>query len=323
MDRAIGAAAWLARRIGGAVAVWVLISFLAFSLGAFAPGDPAEVMLLRRTGDPPAEADVERLRHELGLDRPFALRYAAWFSAAVRGDFGRSYRTGRPVIGELQARFPATLSLAVAALAVGLVIAIPLAIVSVAARDTVLDHGARLVALAGVSVPSYWLAYVLMLVFAVQLGLLPVSGAGDIRHLVLPALTLGLGSAATVTRLLRASLLEEMSSGYVRTARAKGMSRLPVLVRHALRNALNPVITLSALRFGRLLGEAAIVETVFAWPGIGRWMVESIYDRDYPAIQGFVLYIATVFVFLNFAVDCSYRLLDPRVRVGGPAFGRG
>ena len=323
MDRAIGAAAWLARRIGGAVAVWVLISFLAFSLGAFAPGDPAEVMLLRRTGDPPAEADVERLRHELGLDRPFALRYAAWFSAAVQGDFGRSYRTGRPVIGELQARFPATLSLAVAALAVGLVIAIPLAIVSVAARDTVLDHGARLVALVGVSVPSYWLAYVLMLVFAVQLGLLPVSGAGDIRHLVLPALTLGLGSAATVTRLLRASLLEEMSSGYVRTARAKGMSRLPVLVRHALRNALNPVITLSALRFGRLLGEAAIVETVFAWPGIGRWMVESIYDRDYPAIQGFVLYIATVFVFLNFAVDCSYRLLDPRVRVGGPAFGRG
>ena len=323
MDREIGAAAWLARRIGGAVAVWVLISFLAFSLGAFAPGDPAEVMLLRRTGDPPAEADVERLRHELGLDRPFALRYAAWFFAAVQGDFGRSYRTGRPVIGELQARFPATLSLAVAALAVGLVIAIPLAIVSVAARDTVLDHGARLVALVGVSVPSYWLAYVLMLVFAVQLGLLPVSGAGDIRHIVLPALTLGLGSAATGTRLLRASLLEEMSSGYVRTARAKGMSRLPVLVRHALRNALNPVITLSALRFGRLLGEAAIVETVFAWPGIGRWMVESIYDRDYPAIQGFVLYIATVFVFLNFAVDCSYRLLDPRVRVGGPAFGRG
>ena len=303
--------------------MWVLISFLAFSLGAFAPGDPAEVMLLRRTGDPPAEADVERLRHELGLDRPFAVRYAAWFSAAVRGDFGVSYRTGRPVIGELQARFPATLSLALAALAVGLVIAIPLAIVSVAARDTVFDHGARLMALAGVSVPSYWLAYVLMLVFAVHLGLLPVSGAGDIRHLVLPALTLGLGSAATVTRMLRASLLEEMSSGYVRTARAKGMSRLPVLVRHALRNALNPVITLSALRFGRLLGEAAIVETVFAWPGIGRWMVESIYDRDYPAIQGFVLYIATVFVFLNFAVDCSYRLLDPRVRVGAPAFGRG
>lgn len=323
MDRALGVAGWLGRRLGGAVGVWVLISFLAFSLGAFAPGDPAEVMLLRRTGDPPAEADVERLRHELGLDRPFAVRYGAWFSAAVHGDFGVSYRTGRPVIGELQARFPATLSLALAALAAGFVIAIPLAIVSVAARDTVLDHGARLVALAGVSVPSYWLAYVLMLVFAVHLGLLPVSGAGDIRHLILPALTLGLGSAATVTRLLRASLLEEMNHGYVRTARAKGMSRLPVLVRHALRNALNPVITLSALRFGRLLGEAAIVETVFAWPGIGRWMVESIYDRDYPAIQEFVLYIATVFVFLNFAVDCSYRLLDPRVRVGGPAFGRG
>ncbi|MEO6444036.1 MAG: ABC transporter permease, partial [Gemmatimonadaceae bacterium] len=197
-----------------------------------------------------------------------------------------------------------------------------LAVVSVAARDTAFDHGARLIALAGVSTPSYLLGYLLMLVFAVGLGLLPVSGSGSVRHLVLPALTLALGGASSVTRLLRANLLDEMGTDYVRTARAKGLSPLPVLLRHALRNALNPLVTVSALRFGRLLGEAVIVETIFAWPGIGRWMVESIYDRDYPAIQGFVLYIATVFVIINVVVDLSYRVLDPRVRLGRPTSSR-
>lgn len=310
--------AWLVRRLGGAVIVWLLISLLAFSLGTLAPGDPAQVMLLRRTGDQPAEAEVRQLRHELGLDRPFAERYVRWLSAAVRGDFGESYRSGQPVLGELKARFPATLALAVAALAVGLVIAVPLAVVSAAARDTPFDHVARFVALVGVSMPSYWLGYLLMLLFAVTLGLLPVSGAGGLRHLALPALTLGLGSAASITRMLRGTLLDELGADYVRTARAKGLSGLRVLTRHALRNALNPVVTVSALRFGRLLGEAVIVETVFAWPGIGRWMVESINDRDYPAIQGFVLYIATVFIFVNAAADLSYRALDPRVRPGLP-----
>ena len=309
---------WLARRLAGAVVVWLLVSFLAFSLGTLAPGDPAHIMLLRRTGDQPSEVEVQQLRHQLGLDRPFVVRYAGWLSAATRGDFGESYRTGQPVFSELRTRFPATLALALVALAVGLIIAVPLAVVSAAARDSLLDHGARLVALVGVSMPSYWLAYMLMLLFAVQLGLLPVSGAGGVRHLVLPALTLGLGSAASVTRMLRATLLDELGEDYVRTARAKGLSALLVLTRHALRNALNPVVTVSALRFGRLLGEAVIVETVFAWPGIGRWMVESIYDRDYPAIQGFVLYIATVFVVLNVAVDLSYRALDPRVRLDSP-----
>ena len=313
---------WLARRLAGAVVVWLLVSILSFSLGTLAPGDPAQVMLLRRTGDPPSEIEVQRLRHQLGLDRPFVERYVRWLSAATHGDLGESYRSGRPVLGELRARFPATLALAVAALVVGLVIAVPLAVVSAAARDTAFDHGARIVALAGVSMPSYLLGYVLMLLFAVTLGLLPVSGAGGANHLVLPALTLGLGSGAGVTRMLRANLLDELGADYVRTARAKGLSELLVLTRHALRNALNPVVTVSALRFGRLLGEAVIVETVFAWPGIGRWMVESINDRDYPAIQGFVLYIATVFIVINVAVDLSYRTLDPRVRPGSPASSR-
>ena len=318
MASAMSGLEWLARRFAGGLVVWLLISLLAFSLGSLAPGDPAEVMLLRRTGDPPSETEVQQLRHELGLDRPFAARYGTWLSSAARGDFGKSYRTGQPVFRELRERFPATLLLALSALGVGLMIAVPLAVASAAAPDTAIDQAARLLSLAGVSVPSYWLGYVLMLLFAVMLGVLPVSGSGGVRHLILPALTLGIGSAASLARLLRAALLDELGADYVRTARGKGLSGLRVLMRHALRNALNPVVTVSALRFGRLLGEAVIVETVFAWPGVGRWMVESIYDRDYPAIQGFVLYIATVFIVINIAVDLSYRTLDPRVRLGVP-----
>ena len=317
----MSASAWLARRLAGAVVVWLLISFIAFSLGSLAPGDPAQIMLQRSSGEPPSVEEIQQRRHSLGLDRPFAARYVRWLWEASHGDLGTSYRTEQPVLRELRSHFPATLVLALAALVTGVLIAIPLAVVSAALRDTPFDHAARLVALAGVSVPSYWLGYLLILIFAVTLGLLPVSGAGDARHLVLPALTLGLGSAANVTRMLRGNLLDELGADYMRTARAKGLPRLLALTRHALRNALNPVVTASALRFGRLLGEAVIVETVFAWPGIGQWMVDSIFARDYPAIQGFVLYIATVFILINFAVDLSYRFLDPRVRLGATATG--
>ncbi len=321
MARSLNAWHWLAERAAGAATVWLSISFLAFSLSALAPGDPAQLMLLRRNGEAPSATEVRELRERLGLNRPFLVRYARWLSGAARGNFGDSYRTGQPVLDELRSRFPATLALALAALLTGVVIAVPLAVAAAATHGGALDHATRLVALAGVSMPSYWLAYMLMLGFAVTLGVLPVSGSGTIWHLVLPALTLGLGSAASIARVLRASLLEELGDDYVRTARAKGVSPVAVLVRHALRNALNPLVTVSALRFGRLLGEAVIVETVFAWPGIGRWMIESIYDRDYPAIQGFVLYIATVFILVNLAVDASYRLLDPRVRPGSLATG--
>lgn len=319
MAREVTAAQYALRRLGGAVAVWLLVSVIAFALGTLAPGDPAQVILLRRTGDVPADAEVRALRHEMGLDRPLTERYARWLGAAVRGDLGISYRTGQPVMGDLRGRFSATLILALGALAIGIVIALPLALLSAARRDGVVDHAARLTALAGVSLPSYLVAYLLILLFAVRLGLFPVSGAGGLRHLALPALTLGLGSAAGLTRLLRATLLDELSADYVRTARAKGLAGSRVLMRHALRNALNPVVTVGALRLGRLLGEAAIVETVFAWPGVGLWIVSAIYDRDYPAIQGFVLYLATVFTLINLAVDLSYRMLDPRVRLRGTA----
>jgi len=307
---------FVARRVLSLVPLWIGISFLAFSLSALAPGDPAQVILQRRTGEVPSEESVSQLREELGLNRPFPVRYALWLVNAARGDFGTSYRTGEPVLQTLMARFPATLELAITALFIGLAIALPLGVISAIKRDTGLDHVTRLGALLGASIPSFWLGYMLILLFAVSLRLLPVAGRGDWRHLALPALTLALGSAASIMRLARASMLEVLDEDYVRTARAKGLARSGV-VGHALRNALNPIVTLTGLRFGRLLGGAVIVETVFAWPGIGTIIVDSIYDRDYPMIQGFVLFIGTVMVVVNLLVDLSYVWLDPRVRISG------
>lgn len=321
MDREVSLAGYAVGRLGGALLVWLLVSFIAFSLGTVAPGDPAQLMLLRRTGDAPSDAEVRALRAELGLDRPFIVRYRIWLTNAVRGDFGTSYRTGRPVLDDLRERMGATLWLAVTSLAIGIVIAVPLAVVAARRRDGPADYFARLVALAGVSIPSYLVAYVLTLILSVQLGWFPVMGgrSGNAAGVMLPALTLGIGSAASLARLLRGALLDELGSDYVRQARAKGRDEWGILTHHALRNAVNPVVTVGALRFGRLLGEAAVVESVFAWPGIGMWVVSAIYDRDYPAIQGFVLYIATLFTAINLLVDFSYRALDPRVRLGARA----
>lgn len=306
---------FVTRRLLHLLFVWLGISIIAFSLANLAPGDPARMILLRQTGEVPTEEAVERLRRQLGLDAPFPVRYGRWLAHAVRGDLGTSYGSGAPVARELSDRFAATLQLAAAALLVSLVVSIPIGVLSAVRRDSALDHGARVAALLGASMPSFWLSYLLILLFALALGLLPVAGRGDWRNVVLPALALGLGDAASLMRLTRSSLLEELGEDYVRTAWAKGLPARLVVVRHALRNALNPIVTLSSLRFGRLLGQAAIVETVFGWPGIGKLVVDSIYGRDYPAIQGFVVYMGTVFVVLHFLVDLAYVRLDPRVRL--------
>lgn len=304
------------RRIVGAGAVWLFVSVLAFTLGALAPGDPAQIILLRRNGEAPSETDVRALRLELGLNDPAPQRYARWVRGALVGDFGTSYRTGQPVFAELRARAQASLLLASVALLIGMAVAVPLALLSVAHRGATIDRLLRVAALTGISIPSYLVAYVLILIFAVRFRMLPAAGAGDLRHALLPALTLGLVSAAGLSRILRANLLDEVNSPYMRTALAKGVSGWKALVRHALRNALNPLVTVGALRFGRILGEAVIIETVFAWPGVGLWTVAAIYDRDYPAIQAFMLFVATLFIVINLLVDVAYGFIDPRVRVG-------
>jgi len=315
---------YIVRRLGYLVPVWLGISLLAYGLANLAPGDPAYIILRRQTGEAPSDEAVQALRVQLGLNDPFPVRYGHWIANAVHGDLGTSFRTGEPVLRALTDHFVATLQIGVAALLVGLVVALPVGILSAVRRGRPIDHASRVLALLGASMPSFWLGYVLIIVFAVMLKMLPVAGYGDMQHLALPALTLGLGAAASLTRLTRASLLDVLDEDYVRTARAKGLSARAAVLGHALRSALIPITTMVGMRFGHLLGGAVIVETVFAWPGIGKYVVDSIYDRDYPTIQGFVLFMGTVFVLLNLIVDLSYVWLDPRVRLGsGQAGTRG
>lgn len=306
---------YIARRIAALIPVLLLISLFAFSLANLAPGDPAELFLRRQTGEPPSAEAVDLLRAELGLDDAYPVRYARWLGDAVRGDLGVSYRTGGNVTTDLKQRFRVTLELAIPAFLLAMLIAVPIGVLSAVRRNSLIDHGTRLGALVASSMPGYWLGYVLILGLAVNAGLFPVAGRGGWRHLALPTLTLALGAAAGLTRLTRSSLLEVLGEEYVRTARSKGAAERRVVWRHALRNALIPVVTVLGIGFGHLVAGAAIVETVFAWPGLGKHIVDSIYDRDYPAIQGFVLFTGTVFVTLNLAVDLVYVWLDPRVRL--------
>ena len=307
---------YIARRLAYLVPVWLGISILAFVLSLLAPGDPVRQVLQQGGIDAPSSEQIIALRRELGLDDPAPVRYARWLGGAVRGDFGRSYRTGEPVLRSLIDRFPKTAQLALVAIALGLLIAIPIGIVSALFRNSLIDQVARMGALIGASVPSFWLAYLLIIVFAVQLHILPVAGASEPRHIVLPALTLAIGAAASLTRLTRSALLEELFQDYVRTARSKGLRERTVVVTHALRNALITIVTVTGIRLAALLGGAVIVETIFAWPGIGKYVVDSIFLRDYPTIQGFVLFTGTVVLLVNLAVDVSYVWLDPRVRLG-------
>ncbi len=314
-----GLTSYVWRRLWSLVPVWLGISLLAFALGSLIPGDPVEMILQQRTGEIPTRAAVEQLRKQLGLNAPAPVRYARWVAATAQGDLGLSYRTGTPVARVLLERLPSTLQLAAASLVLSIVIALPLGVAAAVRRGSWIDHISRLIALLGTSVPAFLLGYALIMVFAVTLHLLPVAGSEGAASLVLPVLTLALAEAAALTRLTRASMLEVLGEDYVRTARGKGVPRRLVLARHALRNALNPLITLAGVRAGRLLGGAVIIETVFARPGIGKLVVDSIHDRDYPLIQGFVLLMGTIFLLANLAVDLSYAGLDPRMRLtGGP-----
>ncbi|MBA2731704.1 MAG: ABC transporter permease [Acidobacteria bacterium] len=301
-------------RILSLIPLWLGISVLAFMLSNLAPGDPALVIAQRLSDAPPSEAQVAAIRHEFGLDAPLPVRYTRWLAAAARGDLGRSFRTREPVFSEIAAHFPATLLIAFAALFIALMIALPLGVLSAVRRGKWLDQAARVGALLGASLPSYWLAYLLILVFALALGWLPVAGREGEGAFVLPALTLGLGTAATLARLTRSNMLEVLGEDFIRTARAKGLSERAIIWRHALKGALIPVLTATTIAFGHLLGGAVIVENIFAWPGIGKLLVDSIYDRDYPMIQGFVLFMGAVFTVLSLMTDLSYLWIDPRIR---------
>jgi len=300
-------------RILSLIPLWLGISVLAFALSNLAPGDPATVIAHRLSDAPPSDEQIEAIRREYHLDEPMPLRYALWLASAARGDLGISYRTKRPVFKELAAHFPATLQIACAALIIGLVIALPLGVLAAVRRGSWFDHAARAGTLLGASLPSYWLGYLLILIFSLALGWLPVAGREGMSSAALPALTLGLGTAATLARLTRSSLLEVLGEDFIRTARAKGLGEWAIVWRHALKSALIPVLTATSIAFGHLLGGAVIVEEIFAWPGVGHLLMNSIYDRDYPMIQGFVLFMGAVFTLLSLITDLSYLWIDPRI----------
>jgi len=302
---------YFVRRVLLTVPVLLGVATLVFSLIHLVPGDPAQAMM----GDGASPQDVAELRGKLGLDRPLLTQYVSFLRHAVTGDLGVSFRTGQPVTLMIVERIPATAELAVAAMLVAVMLAIPLGVVAAVWRGTAIDYGAMTFALAGVSIPNFWLGPLLAIVFAVELGWLPVSGRGTLAHLVLPAISLGLALAAILARMTRASLLDELNELYVRAARARGVSNAASITRHALGNSLVPLLTIIALQFGAVLTGAVITETIFAWPGIGRLLIQSIGFRDYPMVQGCILLIAVTYVSVNLITDLMYGFIDPRIRL--------
>lgn len=301
---------WIARRVAAAVPTALLVATLVFSLVHLVPGDPVEIML----GEGAQAADVQALRQRLGLDRPLATQYLSFLGGLARGDLGVSLSSGEPVAAMLVDHFPATLELAAAAMLVALALALPLGTLAAFHRGRAVDHLARVVALVGVSIPNFWLGPMLILVIAIGLGALPVSGREGPASLLLPALTLGTGLAGLLTRMVRAAVAEELGKPHLAAARAKGLGKARAVVRHALRNALVPVVTVAGLQFGALLTGAVITETIFSWPGLGRLLVQAIRLRDYPLVTGGVLLIAITYVLVNLATDVAYAWLDPRIR---------
>ncbi len=301
---------FIARRLVLSVPVLLGVATLVFSLIHMIPGDPAQAML----GEAASPADIAALRAKLGLDKPLLEQYGTFLSGLVRGDLGTSLRTGEPVARQIWLRVPATVELAAAAMVFAIGLAIPLGVLAAVRRDTVVDFAAMGVALTGISVPNFWSGPMLAIVFAVWLQWLPVSGRGTWAHLILPAISLGAGLAAILARMTRATLLEELREPYVQAARARGASAPRAVLRHALRSGLIPIVTLIGLQFGTVLTGAVITETVFAWPGIGRLLIQSIGFRDYPVVQGCILLIAVTYMAVNLITDLAYGSLDPRIR---------
>lgn len=312
---------FLVRRALLSIPTLLLVAIAVFLMMHAAPGDPAELLL----GPFASDEQIARLTGQLGLDQPLAVQFGKWFGQVVRGDLGTSYTLRLPVAEELVRKYGATLLLTIAAVTISSVVGLTAGIVAANYRDTPVDTGVMVAALMGLSVPVFWLGMILIVLFSVRLPWFPVSGmappgGGDVldylRHLTLPALTLGAANAGYVARFARSSLIEVLGEDYVRTATAKGQSRLRVVLKHALRNVMIRVATVQGMQFGYLLGGAVLTETVFSWPGIGTLMLKAILSRDFPMIQGAVLLVAVSFIVVNLLVDLTYALIDPRVRHG-------
>jgi ABC-type dipeptide/oligopeptide/nickel transport system permease component len=300
---------YIVRRLLLTVPVVVGVSILIFLIIRLIPGDPAIAI----AGVYASNEYIEQVRKDLYLDRSLPVQYAIFVRNLMRGELGESTMSRRPVVVELRERFPRTLELTLLAMLIASVVGISAGIISATRRYSLFDNASMLVALLGVAAPVFWMALMLQLLFAVHLGWLPATGRGTLRHLVLPSLTLGMATAGLIARITRSSMLDVLRQDFVTTARAKGLAEKVIIYKHALKNALIPVVTIMGLQFGILLGGAVLTETVFAWPGVGRLLVDSILARDYPVVQGAVLVLAVSFVLINLLVDLIYAFLDPRI----------
>jgi peptide/nickel transport system permease protein len=332
--------AFFTRRLVETLPVLLGVSVVVFLILRLVPGDPAIVLL----GERATAQNVQRVREQLGLNQPWPVQYWRFVQGLARGDVGRSIRTNRPVLEEARSRFPATVELTMAALGLACLVGVSAGVISAIWRGSAADHASRVLSLAGISIPIFWLGLVLIWIFAVQLRWLPPDGRLDagtrytpttnfvlldallqrradlavngLRHLILPALALSTVPMAIIARMTRSAMLEVLRADYVRTARAKGLRGRTVTWRHAFQNAGLPIVTVVGLQVGFLLSGAILTETIFAWPGVGRWIYESILNRDYPVVQGMALMVALIFVVVNLVVDALYAFLDPRIRVG-------
>jgi peptide/nickel transport system permease protein len=303
--------AYISQRVLAVVPVLLGVSLLVFSMLQLVPGDPVRLMLSEFQTNP---EQVQRLRSQLHLDEPLPIQFGRFVWNASHGDLGTSIRTRRPVSAEIADNLPSTMQLALAGLLVAAVTGVTLGIVAATRQHSWVEVASMLVALLGVSMPSFWLGLLLIFLLSLRVRMFPATGGGDLLHLVLPAITLGLGAAAILARLTRSSMLEVLRQEYVTTARAKGLIEWVVIVRHALKNALIPVVTIFGLQFGQLLAGTFVVETVFARPGLGRLVIDGILNKDLPVVQGVVLVVAASYVMVNLLVDLAYALLDPRIR---------
>jgi peptide/nickel transport system permease protein len=302
---------YLARRLLAVIPVLFGVTLAVFSMLFLVPGDPVKMMLAEFVTTP---AQIEQMRAQLHLDEPILKQYGRFVGNALRGDLGTSIRSRRAVATEIGENVGSTAQLALASMAVAVALGVPLGLMAALLRNSWLDAGSMVMALLGVSMPSFWLGLLLIFTFSLHLGWFPATGGGDLWHLVLPSVTLGMIASAIIARLTRSSMLEVLGQDYVRTARAKGLAWWGVVVRHALKNALIPVITIFGLQFGNLLAGAVIVETVFSRPGLGRLIVGGILAKDFPLVQGTVLFVATAYVLINVLVDITYAFVDPRIR---------
>jgi peptide/nickel transport system permease protein len=318
-------ARYIVQRIWQLIPVLILVSMAVFLIIRIIPGDPVLVMMGIDADERGriSEEQYETLRRQLGFDRPIVVQYLSWLQRIVQGDLGLSLRSRRPIFEVIFERYPATIYLAVAALLTGILIAIPAGAIAAMRQNTSADYAAMGFALWGIAMPNFWLALMLIVLFSLILGWLPAIGYASpfddpvrfLQHACLPAVVMGTDLAAPLTRYIRAEMLEQLTQDYVRTAWAKGLPSRMVIVRHALKNSLIAAVTVVGLQTARLLGGSTIVETVFSWPGVGRLLIEGIYSRDYPIVQGSVLVIAVTYVFINLLVDIAYKWLDPRIKL--------